>query len=305
MNRLGVGLALVAVYIIWGTTYLGIRFALESFPPFILNGMRFLAAGLILLVIARLKGQAWPTWRQWRFAAGTGILMMVGGVGLVSMAENLGVGSGVTATAVAVIPVWTALIAGFLGEWPTRREWIGLAVGLAGVVILIGEGDFRATIVGTALVLISPIFWSAGSVWSTKADLPGGATMATAAQLLSASVALLVIGPLRGERIIGTPTASSWLAMVYLTLLGSVVAYTAYVYLLRTVRPALATSYAYVNPVVAVFAGVTLGAEVLTGPVFVAMPLILGGVALVTTARRSKRSLPEPLPEYRSAEEAA
>ena len=304
-QTLKIGLALTAVYIIWGTTYLAIRFGLEGFPPFILNGIRFMIAGTVLVVIARARNQPWPTRTQWWNAARIGLLLMVGGVGLVSVAEDLGVGSGVAATAVAVIPVWTALISGFLGEWPTRREWLGLVLGLVGVLVLVGEGDFQSTLAGTILIVIAPIFWSIGSVWSARADLPEGSAMATAFQLLSAGVALMVIGPLRGERIVEMPDVSSWLALAYLTIFGSIIAYTSYVYLLKTVRPALATRYAYVNPVVAVIVGVTLGSEVLTGPVFLAMPLILLGVAMVTPGGRRRVSEPEPIPRLHAVEEAA
>ncbi len=304
-HTLRIGLAFLAVYFIWGTTYLGIRFGLEGFPPFILSGIRFVTAGAVLVVIARVRSQPWPTKAQWWNSLRTGLLMMVGGVGLVSIAEDLGVGSGVAATAVAVIPVWVALITGFLGDWPTRREWIGLVLGLVGVLVLVGEGDFQSTLVGTILMVIAPIFWSIGSVWSARADLPQSSAMATAAQLLSGGAALLVMGPVRGERVIEMPDATSWLALAYLTIFGSIVAYTAYVYLLKTVRPAVATSYAYVNPVVAVIAGVTLGGEVFTGPLFVAMPLILVGVAMVTLGRGRRYTGSEPIVGQSLVEEAA
>ncbi len=302
-DRLKLGLSLLAVYIIWGTTYLGIRFGLEGFPPFILNGIRFLVAGSILVVIGRMRRQPWPTRSQWVNLMKTGAMLMVGGVGLVAMAEDYGVGSGVAATAVAIIPVWAALITGMLGEWPSRREWVGLVLGFAGVMVLVGEGDFRSTVTGTALIIVSPMFWSLGSVWSSRIELPAGAAMATAGQLLAGGVALTVIGPLRGERIVGTPSRSSWIALAYLIVFGSIIAYTAYVYLLKNVRASVATSYAYVNPIVAVIAGVTLGKEILTGPVFIAMPLILGGVALVTMGRR-RVILPEPVPAPAIADEA-
>ena len=304
-NTIKIGLSMFAVYFIWGTTYLGIRFGLEGFPPFILNGIRFLIAGTVLILIGRMRRQRWPTRIQWWNSLRVGLLMLVGGVGLVSIAEDLGVGSGVAATAIAVIPVWTALATGFLGEWPTRREWIGLGLGLVGVLVLVGEGDFRSTLLGTVLILVAPILWSIGSVWSSRADLPEGSAMATAAQLLTGGAALMVIGPLLGERVVEMPGATSWWALGYLVIFGSIVAYTAYVYLLRTVRPAVATSYAFVNPIVAVVAGVTLGREVLTGPVFLAMPLILIGVAMVTLGRRGRVKELEPVVGLSPVEEAA
>jgi drug/metabolite transporter (DMT)-like permease len=288
-------LALGAVYLIWGSTYLALRFGLEGFPPFILNGIRFLVAGLAMYATLRLRGAAAPTRRQWWNAGRVAALMLVGGVGLVTIAEDVGVGSGVTATAVAIIPVWAALVSGLFGSWPRRLEWIGLAVGFAGVVVLAQEGDFQASTLGMVLVIIAPMMWAFGSVWGTHLDMPRPA-MATAAELLSAGALLSILGPLRGERIEAAPTTGSVLALLYLIVFGSIIAYTAYVYLLKNTRPAMATSYAYVNPAVAVLLGVTLGAELVTGPVFIAMPLILGGVAIVTLAqRRQKLAEPEPL----------
>jgi drug/metabolite transporter (DMT)-like permease len=294
---LTVGAALISVYLIWGSTYLALRFGLEGFPPFLLNAIRFLVAGAVMYAVLRLRGTPSPTPRQWWNAARVGALMLAGGVGLVTIAEDVGVGSGVVATAVAVIPLWAALVSGLFGRWPARLEWIGLVVGLAGVIVLAQEGDFTSNPIGMILVLVAPISWAIGSVWGSRLDLPRPA-MATATQLLTGGAALLVLGPLRGERISEMPPVGAWLALGYLIVFGSIVAYTAYVYLLRTVRPALATSYAYVNPVVAVALGVTFGAEVLTGPAFVALPLILAGVGIVALAplraRRDRKSLRLP-----------
>jgi drug/metabolite transporter (DMT)-like permease len=295
-SRGAVFAALIAVYFIWGSTYLGLRFGLEGFPPFLLNGIRFLVAGGIMFVVLRSRGAGAPTPRQWRNLTLLGIPLFVGGLSLVTVAEDLGVGSGVTATAIAMTPVWAALWSGLFGQWPVRREWIGLIVGLLGVLVLAQEGDFRSSDLGTLLVVISPILWAFGSIWGPRLDLPKG-LMAPAAQLLSGGVLLSVIALARGERIAEMPPTSSLLALAYLIVFGSIIAFTAYFYLIRTVRPALAVSYAYVNPVVAVALGLTLGAEIITGPIFVALPLILLGVALVATAHRGptlEKSRPLP-----------
>ncbi len=298
-------LALLAVYVIWGSTYLALRFGLEGFPPFLLNGIRFLVAGAVMYAVLRLRGSVPPTRRQWWSAARVAALMLAGGVGLVTIAEDVGVGSGIAATAVAIIPVWAALTAGFFGSWPRRLEWVGLVTGLAGVVVLAQEGDFQTSTVGMILVVVAPILWSVGSVWSTHLDLPAPA-MATAAQLLTGGAVLAILGPIRGERIDAVPTAGSVVALLYLIVFGSIVAYSAYVYLLNNTRPAMATSYAYVNPAVAVLLGVTIGAETVTGPVFVALPLILGGVAIVTMAQRTtKGAVAEPFPVSEPLREAA
>lgn len=280
--------SIVAVYFIWGSTYLALRFGLEGFPPFILNGIRFLIAGTLMYVVLRMRGAAPPTPRQWWNASRMGLLLLMGGVGLVTIAEDLGVGSGVVATAAAAIPVWIALIGGAFGQWPVRREWIGLAVGMIGVIILLQEGDFRVSTVAMLLVLLGPFLWAFGSVWGNRLEMPDG-LMAPAVQLLAAGVVMLIAAPIVGERMVEIPGPGAVAALVYLIVMGSIVAYTAYVYLLQTVRPALATSYAYVNPVVAVFLGLTLGAEIITGPIFIALPLILAGVALTATAHAKPR----------------
>jgi drug/metabolite transporter (DMT)-like permease len=299
-SRTLIGFALFAVYFIWGSTYLALRFGLEGFPPFILNGIRFVVAGAVMYAVMRIRGHAAPTRRQWWNAGRMGSLLLIGGVGLVTIAEDYGVGSAVVATAAAAIPVWAALASGIFGQWPVRREWIGLGVGLLGVLVLLQEGDFRVSTAGMILVIAGPMFWAFGSVWGKRLEMPEG-FMAPAAQLLVAGVVMLVASPFMGERITEMPGAVAWLALAYLILMGSIVAYTAYVYLLKTVRPALATSYAYMNPAVAVFLGLTLGAEIITGPIFIALPLILTGVALIatvrTTAQSSGTEAIAPLPE--------
>jgi drug/metabolite transporter (DMT)-like permease len=140
--------ALAAVYLIWSSTYLALRFMVESFPPFLGTSIRMLTAGLILFTWVRFRGAEMPTARQWRNGAVIGVLLFVGGLGLVTFAEALGVGSGITATAVAMVPVWAALISGLFGRWPNRTEWVGIAIGLVGVALLSGEGDFRAAPLG-------------------------------------------------------------------------------------------------------------------------------------------------------------
>jgi drug/metabolite transporter (DMT)-like permease len=281
--------ALLAVYFIWGSTYLGLRFGLRGFPPLLLNGFRFLIAGGILFVLLGLRGKLHATRRQIWNAARMGLVLLIGGVGLVTVAESLGVGSGVAATAVAVIPVWAALIGGLFGDWPRRREWIGLAIGLAGVLVLAQEGDFRASPGGMALIIISPMIWAFGSVWGTRLDLPDSSTTTTI-ELLTAGITMSILGPLLGERIDQAPPVEAWAALGYLAVIGSIVAFSAYIYLLKNVRPSLSTSYAYVNPMVAVLLGLSLGGEVITGPAFIALPLILSGVAIVATASRKGQS---------------
>ncbi len=283
-NRWLIGLSLFAVYVIWGSTYLALRYLVEEFPPFVGNGIRFVIAGSAMLWFLRRRGAPAPTGREWFAAAQIGALLMMGGVGLVALAEARGVGSGLAATAVAAMPLWAALWSGLFGRWPNRLEWLGLAIGLTGVIILSREGDFAGNALGITLMVAAPISWAFGSVWSRRVSLPAG-SMATAMEMSAGGMILLVVGFVRGERFESVPDLNGWLALAYLITLGSIVAFSAYMYLLNTVRPALATSYAYVNPVVAVLLGVTIGSEVLSGEAIIALPLILGGVALVAVAK--------------------
>jgi drug/metabolite transporter (DMT)-like permease len=294
-------LAIITLYFVWGSTYLALRFGLEGFPPFVLNGSRFLIAGVILYTVLRRLGRFTATPDQVWNAAKVGTVLLVGGVGLVTLAEDSGIGSGLAATAVAVTPVWVAVSSGIFGSWPGRREWLGLGVGLIGVLVLAGEGDFQSSPVGLGLIIAAPMIWSFASVWGTKVDRPDPLTNTTI-QLLAAGVVMTLGGFGLGERFDGWPSTTAWAAMLYLAIFGSLLAFTAFVYLMHTVRPALATSYAYVNPVVAVVLGVTMGGETLTGSAFIALPLILGSVALVATAG-SRR--PEPTPEPALVEEPA
>lgn len=283
-RRLLIALSLLAVYVVWGSTYLALRFMVEDLPPFLGNAIRMTTAGAILYAWAHHRGASAPTIRQWRNGFLIGSLLFVGGLGLVTVAEDLGVGSGLAATAVAMVPVWAAVVSGFFDRWPTKPEWAGLLIGIVGVLILSREGDFDALPLGLFLVIIAPILWSIGSVWSNYLDLPTG-SMSTAVQMLAGGLLLGAAGLIVGESITSAPGPKSWIALVYLIGPGSLIAFSAYAYLLRTVRPVLATSYAYVNPIVAVALGVTLGGETLTGETWIALPLILGAVGLIARNR--------------------
>jgi drug/metabolite transporter (DMT)-like permease len=277
-------LSLLAVYLVWGSTYLALRFMVEGFPPFLGNAIRMTTAGAVLFAWMLSRGAARPSPLQWRNGILIGSLLFVGGLGLVTVAEDLGIGSGLAATAVAMVPVWAAVVSGFFGRWPTLVEWIGLAIGIVGVVILSREGDFDAVPLGLLLVIIATIFWAVGSVWSRHLDLPDG-SMSTAVQMLGGGLVLGLVGLVVGEGFTAGPGARSWWALIYLIGPGSLIAFSAYAYLLRTVRPVLATSYAFVNPIVAVILGITLGAETLTGETWIALPLILGAVGLIARSR--------------------
>jgi drug/metabolite transporter (DMT)-like permease len=286
--RVLVPLALLALYLIWGSTYLAIRVGLTSYPPFLMAGTRFLIAGAVLFAFLRWRGMAAPTRAQWINAAITGSLLLGLGNGLVCYAE-LRVASGLAAVAVAAMPLFAAVFGGLYGQWPRRMEWLGLGVGFAGVILLNLGGGMAGAPLGAIALVVAAIAWAFGSVWSKRRDMPA-ASMNTAAQMLTGG-AVLFLGALAfGERFPAAPSAAATWAVLYLIVMGSLVAFTAYLYLLNTVRPALATSYAYVNPPVAVLVGAMLGGEVVHRFDLIAMAVILAGVGLIALARE-RRSL--------------
>lgn len=279
-------LALLTLYLIWGSTYLGIRYALESYPPFLLAGLRFTTAGVLLFAFLRWRGHALPTSLQWRNAAITGVLLLGFGNGLVCFAQER-VSSGIAAVAVSSMPLFAAAFGTIYGQWPTRRESIGLLVGFAGVIVLNTGSGLSGQTIGALALLTAAACWAFGSVWSRRQDMPSG-PMNTAAQMLFASVALLGVGFATGETLPAQPTMKATLALAYLAIFGSILAFSAYLYVLKNARPAVATSYAYVNPPVAVLLGVLLVGETV-GPFDLAgMAIILIGVAVITLARQRR-----------------
>lgn len=280
--RLLLPLSLLALYLIWGSTYLGIHFALESWPPFLLEGSRLLAAGLLLFGFLRLRGEALPTRPQWRNAAITGVLLLGVGNGLRSFAEKH-VGSGVTAVALASMPLFAALFGIGFGHKPNRLEAWGLALGFMGVVALNLGSSLSGSHIAALALLLAAASWAFGSVWSRQQDMPSG-PMNTAVQMLCAGTAQYLVGFGCGERLPAHPTPHACLAMAYLVLFGSLIGFSAFVYALKHARPALATSYAYVNPPVAVLLGMLLAGEHMGPFEIVGMTIILLGVAVIALA---------------------
>ncbi|GAC1632337.1 MAG: drug/metabolite exporter YedA [Nevskia sp.] len=281
-------LAMAVVYLVWGSTYLAIRFALEGYPPLFFPALRFLAAGGILYGVLRLRGHARPTLAQWRNAAVIAFLLLNIGNGAVVYAER-SVGSALAATAVATVPLWAALFAGVWGAWPQKLQWIGLVLGFSGIVALNLGGDFAANPLSAGLLVLSPLAWAFGSVWSRRLLLPPG-LMSSACQMLVAGAIFLGASALAGEswQVLAAPRALA--ALIYLALFGSLLAFSAYIYLVQNVSPALATSYAYVNPVVALVLGVTLGGEHFAMREYLAIGLVLAGVLLIVAYNRPARA---------------
>ena len=278
-----VPLALLAVYVLWGSTYLAIRYGLESYPPFLMAGIRFAFAGALMYGFLRWRGLAAPTLRQWRNCAFVGTLLLAGGNGLVCFAEQ-SVSSGLAAVMVASMPLFAAVFAGLYGSWPRRAEWIGLLIGFAGVILLSFSGELRGAPLGVLALLSAAMCWAFGSVWSKHQDMPQPMNN-TAAQMLCGSVVLTVLGLLGGEHYPAHPTLSATLAIGYLIVAGSILGFSAYVYLLHKVRPALATSYAYINPPIAVLFGMLVAGEHVHALDIVGMLVILTGVAVITLTK--------------------
>ena len=286
-----VAMALLLVYIVWGTTYFAIGIALQSMPPLLMNAIRFLCAGSVMLVIALWQGHALPTWVQWRNSAVVGGCMVFLAMNLMGFAQKLGIGSGLMATVVTTMPMWLALWLCWGGERVPFTSWIGLALGVVGALLLALEGDFSATWLGATLAFGAPLAWSVGSYASRKLSLPAPA-MASAAQWFAGGAMGLVVAlwfePLSA---LGQVTAKSWAAWVYLLVFGTLVALNAYLWLLQNTSAALAGSYSFVNPAVALLVGVALGGELLTGWVFAALPLMGAALAFILYGQALQRWL--------------
>ncbi len=292
-TRLNIALALATVYLIWGSTYLVIRFGVAITPPYLFASTRFIAAGLILLVYARATGLKLPQTRaDWRVIVITAVLLLVGANGLVTWSEQW-VESNQAALMVATSALWMAGFGtlGARGERQSALTWAGLVIGFIGVAVLVGEGlNTRAAPTGAYVALIiSPILWAAGSIFGRRNPQQCAPLMTAALQMLVAGVLMAGIGFASGEHERWRWTAQSTWAWAYLTVLGSCIAYGAYYWLVHNVTPALLGTYAYVNPAIAVLLGAWLGAEHLSATQLVGTGVILGGVIAVTLGQRTPK----------------
>ncbi|EEB8113767.1 drug/metabolite exporter YedA [Salmonella enterica subsp. enterica serovar Enteritidis] len=276
--------ALFALYIIWGSTYFVIRIGVESWPPLMMAGVRFLSAGMLLMAFLLLRGEKLPPLRQTINAALIGLLLLAVGNGLVTVAEHQNVPSGIAAVVVATVPLFTLCFSYFFGIKARKLEWVGIAIGLAGIILLNSGGNLSGNPWGAILILIGSMSWAFGSVYGSRIALPVG-MMAGAIEMLAAGVVLLCAAFLSGEKLATLPGLSGFMAVGYLALFGSIIAINAYMYLIRNVSPALATSYAYVNPVVSVLLGTGLGGERLSPVEWAALGVIVFAVVLVTLGK--------------------
>ncbi|MFO0684563.1 MAG: drug/metabolite exporter YedA [Sandaracinus sp.] len=282
--------SLAAVYLIWSTTYLAIRVAVQTLPPFLTAGVRYLAAGSVLMGIARIRGEKLPPARAWAASAVVALLFFVVGNGFVAVA-SVQIGSGVVAVVCATMPLWGAVMMPLVGERVSAREWVGLGVGFLGVVVLALGGDLHADATSAGLLLLAPIGWALGSVLVRKLAV-GKGVMGSAMQMVSGGALTLVVSRLRGEPIPDHVAPEAALAVIYLASLGSLVGITAYNYLLVHARPALAMSYAYVNPVLAVVIGAWVGHETISYRVGLAILLILPAVFAIVARPRGDGAKP-------------
>lgn len=271
--------ALAAVYVIWGSTYLAMRIAVEGLPPFLMASTRFLLTGLLMLLFLKARGAPWPSRREWLAATPVGVLMFVLGNGTVAVAEK-SLSSGVAAVVCGTMPLWVAALGRFFGEKTSPREWVALVLGFGGVAILSVGGELRGSPVAAGLLFIAPVSWALGSLLARRLPLARG-LMSAATQMLTGGLVMGFVSVAAGEEVPMSPPLSSVLAWVYLAVFGSLVAYSAYTYLLEHTRPAVATSYSYVNPAIAVAMGVALGGESAGVEMIVAVGLIVAATVLV------------------------
>jgi drug/metabolite transporter (DMT)-like permease len=297
-SRAAILSAFAAVYIIWGSTYLAIHFAIQTLPPFLMASVRFLIAGAILFVWSAQRAPRWPTPAEWRAAFVVGGLLLLGGNGAVVWSQQY-VPSGVVALLIAVTPGWMVLL-----DWlwhgaarPGGRTVLGLVLGFGGIALLVGpavlEGAGAIHPLGVAAVMLGSLSWATGSIYSRRAPVPPGGLYATGIQMLAGAVLLGAAGVASGEvsRVdAGNVSGASLLALLYLIVFGSIVGYSAYVWLLRNVDAARVSTYAYVNPVVAVLLGWAFAGETLTGRMGVAAAVIITGVALITLGQQRARA---------------
>ena len=277
-------LCLAATWLVWGSTYLAIKYALVSFPPFLQMGTRFVFAGALLMAWTRWRGAPWPDRTQWRNALLVGTLMLGGGMGGTAYAET-SVGSGLVVAFIAVSPLMIAALNRLWGVVPSRLEIAGILVGLAGVLMLTQGAGFRASPAGLAAIMIACSTWSLGSVLSQRVwPLAPGAT-GFASEMICGGLVLLLMSALAGETPVWPPQPLAFAAWLYLVVFGSLIAFNAYMVLLERASAAVASSYSFVNPVIAMLLGVLVAGESVTAGEWAAVTVVLAGVLLLLWKR--------------------
>lgn len=283
-------LAFAAIYLIWGSTYLAIRFAIESIPPLLMMAMRHLTAGLLLYGWVRLQGTPAPLLKHWKTAAIAGVFFFLGGHGTLAWAEQQ-VPSGLAALLCATLPLWIVLLTRVTGRKPTLRASVvsGVLLGFVGVALLIGPAALHpgsgVSLIGFAMALLGALLWAVGTIYTQHVELPRSSSLSAAMQMIAGGVSLGVAGLLTGEygRVhVSALTMKSVLSLAYLTIFGSLIAFSAFTWLHKVSSPTKNSTYAYVNPVVAVFLGWFLAGEAIGIRTLLATVIIVAGVALVS-----------------------
>jgi drug/metabolite transporter (DMT)-like permease len=307
----GIVAAFAAVYLIWGSTYLGIRYAVETIPPLLMMGIRHLTAGTLLYAWTRSRGTPAPRLREWFYPALIGMLLFLGGHGSLAWAEQH-VPSGIAALLVATLPLWIVVLARVsrTERHLSRSSLGGLVLGFIGVGVLFGPDVVRhngeLNLVGAAAVLFGTFIWAAGTIWMRNVQMPESPVLSSAMQMLAGGAALVIAASLMGETRgfhIANVSAISWLSLAYLILFGSIIAFTAYTWLHMAAPPSRVATYAYVNPVVAVLLGWALASEPTSVTTWIAMLVILAGVAFVNTGHKEEHDPAHP--ETQREEEVA
>ena len=293
-------IALLALYIVWGSTYLAIRFTVETIPPFLSAGIRFLVSGSILFIWRRAAGDALPTKRQWRSVAIVGTFLLLGGNGLVSFAEKT-VPSGVAALIIGSMPLWLVGIEALRpgGVKPNWLAILGLLIGFSGIFLLVGPGELvgegnNLEPLGIGTLLMAAFLWSVGSIYSRGADMPESSLMATGAEMLTGSLAIFIVSGLTGEWSgfsFEDVSRTSWLGLIYLITIGSLIGFVSYIWLLKHAPVSVVATYAYVNPLVAVFLGAWMANEVINARILIAGLVIIGSVVLINQTRSKPKKM--------------
>lgn len=273
--------ALAALYLVWSSTYLALRHVVTAMPPMFAGALRFAAAGAVLFALQRLRGAPWPEARSWRPAAASGVAFFALANGVLGLAETR-VSSGVAAVVFASTPVFVAALGALHGERPSPRERVGIALGVAGVALLAAGSDLRSAGARGVLLLVSPLAWAVGTAIARRAQPASPVTFA-AQQMVCGAAAMAVVSGALGERVSASVPMEAWAALGYLVVFGSVLGFSAYAYLVRHARPAVATSYAYVNPALAVLLGAAVDGEPLRATTFASLSLVLAAVVTLCT----------------------
>ena len=291
-------IALISIYLIWGSTYLAIRFAVESIPPFLMASTRFIIPGLILYGWRRIAGDKAPTFREWKSTAIIGLLLLLGGNGAVTWAEQI-IPSGIAAMVIGSVPLWIIILNLFTkeGKHQDKKVIISALFGFIGIILLVGPTQFlgiteRIRPIGIAVIIFAAIFWSVGSLYSRNAKIPESPLLSTGMEFIAGGIGLLFAGTITGEFSqldINLITPRSFLSLIYLITFGSLIGFTAYTWLLRNAPISLVSTYAYVNPLIAIILGYIFAEETLNFRIIIAGIIIITSVIFINHSSRINR----------------